>query len=178
MRGAGQRGTSTNEDAELAHWLTALLVSDLCVKPTEHRVVIADPGTLPHTLKVALYRVLVRDLHVPAVCFLRQAVAACLSSACWTGLVVDAGATDTRITPVVQGHPITHAEAGACCRPMRRLLRPVVNRGVDISCGDGFMATFRARKRAAAVGCQASVALPVGFLLAHTCCACARAPLV
>jgi hypothetical protein len=172
MRGEGRHGTPTNEDAELAHWLTALLVSDLCVKPTEHKVVIADPGTLPHTLRIALYAVLVRELRAPAVCFLRQAVAACLSSACWTGLVVDVGAADTRITPVVHGHPITHAEAGACCRPVRCRLRPVVDRSVDGSCSIGFP------HASLPVGCEADVALPVGFLLVCICCVCARAPLV
>lgn len=104
-------------DAELnrtvSELLTALLVHDLNVRPAEHKVVVVEPTIFPLPLKVAICTALAHDARVPAISFVRHAIVACMGAACWTGLVVDVGHRDTRVTPVIHGQAFTPGERGA-----------------------------------------------------------------
>jgi hypothetical protein len=100
------------QQLEVSRALSALLVADLCVRPVEHKVVLLEPSIFPARLKLLVATALLRDLRCPALSFLREPAAICLSTARWTGLCVDAGFRDTRVTAVVHGQILAATEIG------------------------------------------------------------------
>ena len=107
-----KRSTSALSEAA---WLDALNMflrrvyfHELHVTPKDHYVIICEHSYWPYKFKSALARALFQ-LGTPLLHFVNSAILPMFACGLRSGLVVDVGHNETRVTPVFEGYPIMNA---------------------------------------------------------------------
>lgn len=102
---------------ELAQVFGTLYSQTLLLKTSAHRVVIVEAFFVPQAIRSVLSKVFLEVLGAPFIKFVQSPMACAISSGRQTALVVDIGATDSRIIPVVLGQVMVEAAQATAIAP-------------------------------------------------------------
>ncbi|XP_007947955.1 actin-related protein T1-like [Orycteropus afer afer] len=94
--------------------LQYLFEKELCVKSSDHPVLMTESPLNPREIREKTAEVMFETFNVPAFYLSKQAVAALYASACVTGLVLDSGEGLTSTVPIFEGNPLPHAITTLC----------------------------------------------------------------
>lgn len=101
-------GLCSDWDALEAHW-GALWQEELAVRPQDHAVLLSDLPAPPAGQRARLAELLFEGLSVPALYLSRRPLLSLYSYGRVSGLLLDLGASGTRICPVARGYCLPHA---------------------------------------------------------------------
>ena len=112
----------------IALLLRFIFFEQLLIKPPEHRLVICEHQDQPRAFTTAFVKVVFSLFKTPSILSNSCASFALHCAGCTSGLVVDVGVRETRVSPFSVGVPLTHASTTAAvgAHSLEKYLRPRV----------------------------------------------------
>ena len=113
LSGGGDPGISERFLIDyLTAFLSKLYTNVLFISPADGRVLICGAAAFTTSLRQCLLSALMENLCVPGISFAPSSTTSLVSGGRWTGLVVDFGESQLRITPYFEGHRLLGGRAG------------------------------------------------------------------